>query len=226
MDVILPQFTRVVRPVIQQILDDFIVDLTANNQVAVKQYTANAGAGDLTTIADITECDYSGYAPQIIAAWQPSAVDRNGQAYVNPGLNEFRHNGGAVTNTVVGDYLVQDNGGTTATGTVVTGGGGALTTPVVTAGGGIYAVPPRLTFAGAPGVGATGHAVLTNGVVTSFVIDTPGSGYVAATVAFEPPYELVCFRPYVDPGRIMALATDSCPIVMQQAIPAISFEGD
>lgn len=56
---------------------------------------------------------------------------------------------------------------------------GAITSIAVTRGG-TYTTAPTVTIGGA-GTGATAHAVLTNGTVTSIVVDTPGSGYVTAT---------------------------------------------
>lgn len=71
---------------------------------------------------------------------------------------------------------------TTATATVEISGDFVDTVTVVT--GGWYPDgTPTVTISG-DGAGATCTAVLTNGVVTSFVVDAPGSGYTAATASF------------------------------------------
>ena len=57
--------------------------------------------------------------------------------------------------------------------------GGALGAVDIINGGKNYSIPP-IVFVPAPpfpGLAATGHAVLTNGVVTSVVWDDPGAGY-------------------------------------------------
>lgn len=57
----------------------------------------------------------------------------------------------------------------------------------VTNGGGGYSSVPAVTISGGSGTGATAHAVVTGGVVTSVVLDTPGVGYKAGdtiTVSF------------------------------------------
>lgn len=56
---------------------------------------------------------------------------------------------------------------------------GAITSIAVTRGG-TYTTAPTVAITGA-GTGATAHAVLTDGTVTSIVVDTGGSGYATAT---------------------------------------------
>jgi len=50
-------------------------------------------------------------------------------------------------------------------------------------GGNGYTSVPQVVITGGGGTGATAHAVLTNGVVTSVVVDTPGTGYTSDPVA-------------------------------------------
>lgn len=60
----------------------------------------------------------------------------------------------------------------------------------ITVGGSGYGTTvPNVTFSAPPsGVTATGHAVLTAGVVTEIIIDNPGSGYVTEpTITIDPP---------------------------------------
>ncbi len=55
----------------------------------------------------------------------------------------------------------------------------------VTNGGTGYTSPPAVALTGGGGTGATAHAVLTGGVVTSIVVDTAGEGYTSPpAVAF------------------------------------------
>lgn len=54
------------------------------------------------------------------------------------------------------------------------------------AGGDGYQSAPAVSFTGGGGTGATAHAVVSNGKVTSVVIDTAGTGYTTApTVVFD-----------------------------------------
>jgi FtsP/CotA-like multicopper oxidase with cupredoxin domain len=52
---------------------------------------------------------------------------------------------------------------------------------VLTAGTG-YTTAPAVSIVGGGGTGATAHAVVTAGAVTSVVVDTPGTGYTSAPV--------------------------------------------
>ena len=72
-----------------------------------------------------------------------------------------------------------------ATATNAGNSGGYSTTFTITNTGSNYITPPTVTLNGAGGSGATAYAVLTNGVVTSIVLLTPGSGYTTFTVTIE-----------------------------------------
>src|SRR5262249_23241338 len=73
-----------------------------------------------------------------------------------------------------------------ATGTsTITAGGAGSSVPVASRGP-VYKTAPTVTFSGGGGTGATGTAVLTNGVVTGVAITNGGSGYTSApTVTFS-----------------------------------------
>ena len=73
----------------------------------------------------------------------------------------------------------------TATGSVVLNGG-AVESIVITDGGSGYTSAPTVTVTG-DGTGATATATISDGVVTSVTVDTPGSGYSTATVEFSAP---------------------------------------
>ncbi len=65
---------------------------------------------------------------------------------------------------------------------------GQITGVSVSNGGQNYASAPAVTFSGGGGTGAAAHAVLTNGLVSSIVIDSAGSGYTTPpTVAIGAP---------------------------------------
>lgn len=76
---------------------------------------------------------------------------------------------------------------------------GAIPTVSVADGGRHYSFAPAL-YAFDPagtGVGWTGHAVVANGVVTSAVTDTPGTGYSADTIIYARPVSIYpTTRPY------------------------------
>ena len=67
-------------------------------------------------------------------------------------------------------------------GTIFVGQGGVSPNITVTNGGSGYSTPPTVTISGGSGTGATAHAVVTNGSVTSVVLDNPGTGYQAGDV--------------------------------------------
>lgn len=62
-------------------------------------------------------------------------------------------------------------------------GGGAVATMPVSVGGSGYANGAAVTIAGGGGSGFTGTAVVVDGVITAVAVDTPGTGYTAATVS-------------------------------------------
>lgn len=68
----------------------------------------------------------------------------------------------------------------------VTLAAGAVSAIDVTDGGNGYASAPAVTITG-DGSGAAAHAVITNHVVTSIVIDNPGTGYTTITASLDAP---------------------------------------
>ncbi len=63
---------------------------------------------------------------------------------------------------------------------------GVVDAATVVLGGGYYVSAPAVTVGG-DGTGALAHAVLTNGAVSSIVIDNGGSGYTTVTVTLAAP---------------------------------------
>lgn len=70
-------------------------------------YTPVAG----TTLANLTEADFSGYASVVLAGWTAAAIGAGGRAYSQADLVTFAHNGGVTANSIYG-YWVVDSGGT------------------------------------------------------------------------------------------------------------------
>src|SRR6185503_7669592 len=67
----------------------------------------------------------------------------------------------------------------------------------VTFGGNGYVSAPAVTISGGGGSGATAHAIISGGVVTSVVPDTAGSGYTSApTVTIAPPPPSISFTTF------------------------------
>ena len=62
---------------------------------------------------------------------------------------------------------------------------GTVANPTITNGGTGYTAAPTVTFTGGGGTGATGTAVLTNGVVTGIIVTNSGAGYTSnPTITF------------------------------------------
>jgi len=62
----------------------------------------------------------------------------------------------------------------------------------ITSGGKGYETPPLVQLTGAGGTGAVAHAVVTKGIVTSIVLDSPGNGaYTTFNVVIDPPHAVV-----------------------------------
>jgi hypothetical protein len=94
-----------------------------------------------------------------------------------------------VTTWQASRLLIADSkaGYTTFDGTLYVSQGGVSPNIAVTDGGSGYGSAPSVTISGGSGSGATAHAVVTNGSVTSVVLDNPGHGYQATdtlTVTF------------------------------------------
>lgn len=107
-----------------------------------------------------------------------------GAVVTNGGTADTTKNGiwPAGSSSVTGVTATVPAGGAAPAGTATFNcivGGAVSTTVTVTSGGAAYTIPPLVEFSKpAPGgLQATGHAVLTAGVVTSIVVDNQGAGY-------------------------------------------------
>lgn len=84
-------------------------------------------------------------------------------------------------NNTAATAVITSGSGATASVTVGGSGGNKVVAFTSIVGGANYTSIPTVTISG-DGTGATAHAVLTSGVVTSLIVDTQGTGYSAATV--------------------------------------------
>ena len=88
---------------------------------------------------------------------------------------------------------------------LITGTRATATATFNSAGAG-YSSPPVVTLNGGDGTGATATAVLTNGMVTSIQINSPGSGYtMAPTVTIAPPIVTATAAATVSDGTVSAI---------------------
>jgi len=67
-------------------------------------YTANAGAARAVTKAQLTEATFSGYAAQT-PVWSVIADSAAGRSKMEAAEMTFQHNGGGVSNVVLGWFL-------------------------------------------------------------------------------------------------------------------------
>ena len=202
-------------------LNDFTTDLLARSFCQLWLYQNNVVPAPGNTLAAFQEATYSGYARFTVNSFTNTAVDPQNNAYVTSALADFTCNGGGVNNTIYGSLLVATNpSGVQATATNAGNSGAYATTFTITAGGSGYQVPPAVHLTGATGTGATAHAVLTNGVVTSIVLDTPGSAYTTYTVTIDPPMEIIKQNVLSQGGISMALATDALTTYTQLIEPS------
>lgn len=194
-------------------MQSYVTALLANAQVQLRLFKTNTAIGPLTTLADLSEADFSGYAPQVISSWSGPFIDQNGTPYADSPLKVFQNNGGGTANTIYSIGLTVSTGAAaTATATEA---GGVVDAITVTGGGSGYQSPPKVTITDATvGTGATAHAVLTGGVVTSIVIDDGGSGYTGPIIALDHPAALVAGVNFVG-GKRMAFITDAMACVFE-----------
>jgi hypothetical protein len=85
--------------------------------------------------------------------------------------------------------VTSSNANRTATATANPPSGGFITGYIVTSGGNGYINPPAVTVFGGGGSGASAHANISGGVVTSLSVDNPGNGNYTnmPTVLIAPP---------------------------------------
>jgi hypothetical protein len=195
-------------------------DLVAATNVQLGCYTNPVTWGRETTLDQITEATFGGYARETLAAWNGPWLDEDGNAYIISDLVVFVCDG---TNGqgVEGLFLCKDNGGTQATATAT--GTATEYDPVfvITDPGTLYESAPRVTLNGATGSGATAHAEIAGGLVVAIHLDTPGTGYTTFTVVIDPPRTLVAGGNFSVTQNMFA-ATDALPTNIQLSIPPIA----
>lgn len=76
------------------------------------QFKNAAVIGDATTLADLVEADYSGYAPILLDDNTDPVALPGGKMRVGLKTVVFAHNGGGVANTVYGYYVAAHDGAT------------------------------------------------------------------------------------------------------------------
>lgn len=194
-------------------LTDYIAALVASAYVAAKLFKTNVAIGPLTTLAELTEADYAGYAPIVVTSYNGVYVDGAGTPYASTDLLDFVCAGGGLTNTVYAVALVESIGAAaTATGTQT---GGAFDGFTITSGGTGYQAVPKVVITDATiGTGATAHAVVVGGVITDLIIDTPGTGYTGPIITIERPVKLICGGNFPQ-GLAMVTNTDAVPTVLE-----------
>lgn len=89
-----------------QWMNQVISDLTTNLKIGLFKALAGAG-GKVAVLADITPCDFSGYAAQS-TTWAAATVDGNQKSTRDGGTYTFTHNAGVTNNTVLGYYVWDD----------------------------------------------------------------------------------------------------------------------
>jgi FtsP/CotA-like multicopper oxidase with cupredoxin domain len=163
--------------------------------------------GPLSGLADIANGQPGTQFPIVFNSAYPGTLAPGDPA--TTGLAMFNNYNGAVG--LAGDQEVFLS--TTATATAAIDITGKITAVTVTDPGNWYFVAPAVTFsAPATGTTAVGHAVLTDGGVSSIVIDNAGTGYATpptvtidaasnACVGGRPPAP--CLDGHVDPRPIM-----------------------
>lgn len=220
-DVIEPIASVLTQNEIVDILNLEEADLAANALVQLGLYTNSITPGPSTTLANLTEATFGGYARKTISAWNGPYVDQLGNAYLISALQVFTCDG---TNGqgIIGSFLAKNNGGTLAVATNPGNAGEYHINFTVTNPGTLYQTAPRVNLTGATGTGATAHSIINgDGEVIDIVLDNPGSGYTTYTVVIDSPQSLVATNPF--PAAVnMSAATDALPTTQQLTIPPIS----
>ena len=219
MDLTVPQQTVLTNRENLAIATAEVAVLVASTLVEMGLYTNNIVPDRGTVLSQLAEADFGGYARTAIAAWDGPYIDALGNAWFISPLQIFTADG-TTSNQIFGSFLARDNAGVRATAT--NPGNGTEYDPVftITNGGTLYEVPPLVSLTGATGTGATAHAVLTNGVVTDIVLDTPGTGYTTFTVSIARPQSLVAVNQFDAPLNI-SLATDAIATNQEIYIPPV-----
>ena len=220
-DVIEPVVSVLSQNEIVDILNLEEADLVANPLVQLGLYTNAITPGPSTTLGDLTEATFGGYARATIATWNGPFVDQLGNAYLISDLVVFTCDGTSGQG-IVGSFLAKNNGGTQAVATNPGNAGAYHINFTVTTQGTLYQQAPTVRLTGATGAGATAHAIIDGaGHVIDIVLDDPGSGYTTYVVVIDPPQSLVATNPF--PASVnMSSATDALPTTQQLTIPPIA----
>jgi hypothetical protein len=221
MDLVQASQITFVRPTIQGMLASWIATILGGT-VWLKLYQNNVTVSDQTVLSDVQECNFGGYAKAVISSFSSANIDQVGNAWALTPLEVFQCNG-VSGNNVYGAYLTGSTG-VQATATNAGNVGAYASVFVITAGGSGYQIAPAVLLTGATGSGAAAHAVITGGVVTSIVLDSPGSAYTTYTVVIDPPELLLAISPF-GVNIPVSLATDAIPFVQQVGIPSITLTG-
>lgn len=167
----------------------------------------------LTTLADLAECDFSGYARSDLPTKIGTFVGGGQRVFNDYGPGVFLHNGGAVSNTAYSVGLVTTNDGVGATATA-SQTAGVITGTVITAAGTKYEAAPKITVSDAgPGAGAVIEATITSGTISALTIVDGGAGYTTITIDIQPP-ENLWMAQNLDTPKAFSSLDDGLPVLM------------
>lgn len=88
---------------------EVLVNKTAAQDLVLKLYQNNIVPSDTDTAATYTEATFSGYAPVTLTGASWGAASGGSIAFAQ---QTFTHNGGGVSNSIYGYYVVQATSGT------------------------------------------------------------------------------------------------------------------
>lgn len=155
--------------------------IAGNNLTTVPGPSAVALATITETISEMFYADLMGVDYFVVFTFSGSGYLVN---ITNGAVNNFAPDGTFspypdVTTWEATRLLIADPiaGYTSFDGETFSQQGGVSPNITVTSGGSGYGSVPTVTISGGSGSGATAHAVLTNGSVTSIILDNPGHGY-------------------------------------------------
>lgn len=212
------QLMQSVKEGIRQRLTRYTDAISSYDASSIRLFKNDVQVDVNTTLANLVECDFSGYSPWIGAggSWGTTFFDNDNKAYVDgQGFQTFTHNGGGVGNTVyIVGLCVQGYSGTTQAAATAIETGGVITAINVTNPGLGYTLAPKVTISDDDGTGASAHAEIAGGVVTGVVIDAGGTGYTAPTVIIDPPDVLLDCGRLASP-RSMSVLGDALPLIIE-----------
>src|SRR5579871_1400861 len=219
MDINTPIASIMPSAIARETLSDLVTDLLARSVLQVWLYSNNVNPANTVNLASFTECTFGGYARVNVTSFTTVKQDPVGNAFALTPLVSFDCDGTSSDN-VCGAILVgTKTGGVAATATNAGNSGAYAALFTITAGGSGYENAPKVRLTGATGSGATAHAVITAGVVTAIVLDTPGTGYTTYLVVIDPPLEVVQQSQLSTTGINISTSTDSINTNVQLAIP-------